>query len=71
MPNQIVAVWTYLRARAGVSGGWDEAGSVVEKVILTAIFAALAYRRRSHHRGQGHDQGQLHQPQLTELGQSN
>jgi hypothetical protein len=42
MPNQIVAVWTYLRARAGVSGGWDEAGSVVEKVILTAIFAALA-----------------------------
>jgi hypothetical protein len=42
MPNQIVALWTYLRARAGVSGGWDEAGTVVEKVILTAIFAALA-----------------------------
>jgi hypothetical protein len=42
MLNQIVAVWTYLRARAGVSEAWDEAGSVVEKVILTAIFAALA-----------------------------
>jgi hypothetical protein len=24
------------------SGGWDESGSVVEKVILTAVFAALA-----------------------------
>ncbi|HEV3281021.1 MAG TPA: hypothetical protein VG032_05375 [Acidimicrobiales bacterium] len=42
MLNQIVALWTYLRVRAGVSGEWDEAGSVVEKVILTAIFAALA-----------------------------
>ncbi len=42
MPNQIVALWTYLRSRAGVSGGWDETGTVVEKVILTAIFAALA-----------------------------
>jgi hypothetical protein len=42
MPNEIVALWAYLRARAGVSGGWDEAGTVVEKVILTAIFAALA-----------------------------
>lgn len=42
MPNQIVALWTYLRSRAGVSGGWDETGTVVEKVILTAIFAVLA-----------------------------
>ncbi|MGO8863160.1 MAG: hypothetical protein ACLQRH_20720 [Acidimicrobiales bacterium] len=42
MPMQIVAIWTYLRTRAGVSGGFDEAGTVVEKVILTAIFAALA-----------------------------
>ncbi len=42
MTNQIVAVWAYLRARAGVSGGLDEAGTVVEKVILTAIFVALA-----------------------------
>jgi hypothetical protein len=24
------------------SGGWNESGTVVEKVILTAIFAALA-----------------------------
>ncbi len=42
MPNQIVALWTYLRARTGVPGEWDERGTVVEKVILTAIFAALA-----------------------------
>jgi hypothetical protein len=42
MPNQVVAMWSYLRARVGASGGWDEAGTVVEKVILTAIFAALA-----------------------------
>lgn len=42
MPIQIVAIWTYLRVRAGVAGGFDEAGTVVEKVILTAIFATLA-----------------------------
>jgi hypothetical protein len=42
MPNHITAIWTYFRARCGVAGGWDEAGTVVEKVILTAIFAALA-----------------------------
>jgi hypothetical protein len=42
MPTPIVVIWTYLRARAGVAGGFDEAGTVVEKVILTAIFAALA-----------------------------
>ncbi len=42
MTTHLVVVWTYLRARAGVSGGFDEAGTVVEKVILTAIFAALA-----------------------------
>jgi hypothetical protein len=42
MPNQVVMLWTYLRARVAASGGWDEAGTVVEKVILTAIFAALA-----------------------------
>ena len=40
--TQLGVLWAYLRARARVSGGWDEAGSVVEKVILTAIFAALA-----------------------------
>ena len=40
--TQLNVLWTYLRARTGVSGSWDEAGSVVEKVILTAIFAALA-----------------------------
>jgi hypothetical protein len=42
MTNQVVVLWTYLRARVRASGGWDEAGTVVEKVILTAIFAALA-----------------------------
>ncbi len=42
MPSQITVLWTYLRARVHTAGGWDEAGTVVEKVILTAIFAALA-----------------------------
>jgi hypothetical protein len=42
MINQVVVLWTYVRARVAASGGWDEAGTVVEKVILTAIFAALA-----------------------------
>ena len=42
MPDQIAALWAYLRARVNASGGWNEAGTVVEKVILTAIFAALA-----------------------------
>ncbi|HEX7444633.1 MAG TPA: hypothetical protein VF320_12135 [Acidimicrobiales bacterium] len=42
MPTQITVLWTYLRARVLASGGWNESGTVVEKVILTAIFAALA-----------------------------
>jgi len=42
MPDHVLALWTYLRARVHASGGWDESGSVVEKVILTAVFAALA-----------------------------
>jgi hypothetical protein len=42
MPHQLTALWTFFRIRCGVAGGWDEAGTVVEKVILTAIFAALA-----------------------------
>jgi hypothetical protein len=42
MSIQIVAIWNYLRARTGVSGGFNDAGTAVEKVILTAIFAALA-----------------------------
>jgi hypothetical protein len=41
-PHQIMILWAYLRSRAGASGGWNESGTVVEKVILTAIFAALA-----------------------------
>ena len=42
LTSQVVALWAYLRARAGVSGGFDDAGTVVEKVVLTAIFAVLA-----------------------------
>jgi hypothetical protein len=42
MPDHVVVLWTYLRARWQASGGGDEAGTVVEKVILTAVFAALA-----------------------------
>ena len=42
LTSQVVALWAYLRARAGVSGGFDDAGTVVEEVVLTAIFAALA-----------------------------
>ena len=42
MPSQLNVLWNYLRARCGATGGWDEAGTVVEKVILTAIFAGLA-----------------------------
>ena len=42
MPNHVVVLWTYLRARAQAAGDWDDAGTVVEKVILTAVFAALA-----------------------------
>ncbi len=41
-PHQVTLLWTYLRARTRAAGGWNEAGTVVEKVILTAIFAALA-----------------------------
>ncbi len=40
--THITIVWTYLRARLHLPGPMDETGSVVEKVILTAIFAALA-----------------------------
>jgi hypothetical protein len=42
IPTQVVVLWSYARARFDSSGGWDDAGTVVEKVILTAIFAALA-----------------------------
>jgi hypothetical protein len=42
LPEQVVLLWTYLRSRTRAAGGWNEAGTVVEKVILTAVFAALA-----------------------------
>jgi hypothetical protein len=42
MPDQIVVMWTYLQARMASRGGRDERGSVVETVILTAVFATLA-----------------------------
>ena len=41
MPNQIVALWTYLRAAPECRANGMR-GTVVEKVIFTAIFAALA-----------------------------
>ena len=39
---QIVILWNYLRARADMAGGRSDAGTVVETVILTALFAAMA-----------------------------
>lgn len=42
MPTHITVLWTYLRTRYDAAGRRDDAGSVVEKVVLTAIFAALA-----------------------------
>jgi hypothetical protein len=42
MSNQIVILWTYLRARFELTGACDDRGSVVETVIITAVFAALA-----------------------------
>jgi hypothetical protein len=35
-------VWSYLRARLAVHTERNDVGSVVETVIITAIFAALA-----------------------------
>ncbi len=40
--TQIAVLASYVRARVGTSRHLDESGTVVEKVILTAIFAALA-----------------------------
>jgi hypothetical protein len=42
LSTHVALIWAYLRARVETSRGFDEEGSVVEKVILTAIFAALA-----------------------------
>jgi hypothetical protein len=42
LTQQIAVLFSYVRARSRAAGGWNEAGTVVEKVILTAIFAALA-----------------------------
>jgi hypothetical protein len=42
LPVQITALWAYLKSKTQARGNWDDAGSAVEKVILTAIFAALA-----------------------------
>jgi hypothetical protein len=40
--TQVAVLWAFLRTKVRAAGGWNEEGSVVEKVILTAIFAALA-----------------------------
>lgn len=42
LSTEIAILWTYLQSKVRASGGWNEEGTVVEKVILTAIFAALA-----------------------------
>jgi len=42
LSNQIAVLWAYLRARMESIDRYDEMGSVVETVIITAIFAALA-----------------------------
>ncbi len=42
LPVQITALWAFARARIHLLAMPDDEGSVVEKVILTAIFAALA-----------------------------
>lgn len=42
MLNQTQILWTYLQVRFGVGAHRSEDGSVVETVILTAVFAALA-----------------------------
>ena len=42
MPLQAGVMWTYLRMRCAPARHRGEEGSVVEKVILTAVFAALA-----------------------------
>jgi hypothetical protein len=41
MMVQIRVLWAFVSARLAVANR-DEQGSVVEKVILTAVFAALA-----------------------------
>ena len=41
LSTQVAVVLAYVRARVGASPRLDE-GSVVEKVILTAVFALLA-----------------------------
>lgn len=42
MVEQVHALWMYLRTRYLASVLPDERGSVVETVIITAVFAALA-----------------------------
>ena len=39
---QVKVLWTYLRLRYVEPARSDEGGSVVETVIITAVFAALA-----------------------------
>jgi len=42
MPVQARIIWVYLKLRLVTQKQRGEEGSVVEKVILTAVFAALA-----------------------------
>jgi hypothetical protein len=41
MPIHMLVLWNYVRTRAATIRR-DESGSVVETVIITAIFAAMA-----------------------------
>ena len=41
IPIQMLALWSYVRTRAAAIRR-DDMGSVVETVIITAIFAAMA-----------------------------
>jgi hypothetical protein len=42
MSNQLLIVWLYLRDRVEATFEQNDEGSVVETVIITALFAALA-----------------------------
>jgi hypothetical protein len=42
MITQAQVIWMYFRLRVGAPGRSEDGASVVETVIITAIFAALA-----------------------------
>ena len=50
LPGQIPALWAYLKERTRARGGWDEAGSAVEKANPDSDLCRVGHCRRSHHR---------------------